>query len=147
MALPTTLTGVAFTPLSSYGGPFISSTGNVYWVGRNSATTTKLAVMKATDPTSSFADQDTANSPTTGAAIQSVSVCQVADVLHIATYSVDSTNELRYHTFNMATDAYVIINEAVADTSVENVAQRICSINVRSDGQPVIVYGGTLDVI
>lgn len=147
MALPTTIAGVAFPVNTCDTRPFLSSGGNVYIVLVNSTTTTKLKVMKATDPASSFSEVDAANAPVTPAAIYAISVCQVGDVLHIATYSGASTNELKYHTFNMGTDLYAVKNETVEDTNPENDRHRLCSIHVRSDGNPIIVYGGTLDAL
>ena len=148
MALPTTLTGVAFPPEKSDHGPFISSAGNVYIVLRDSVTTSNLVVHKATDPTSSCSEADAAVAPDVGAAIYSLSSFQVADVIHIATWA-KADPEVRYHTFNMATDQWGTVNETVEDLANRPTiaGSKRVSIVVRSNGVPVIQYSGSFDAL
>ncbi|KKK80858.1 hypothetical protein LCGC14_2819290 [marine sediment metagenome] len=89
MALPVTLSSPTIAVHNAYHGPFKSSGGNFYTIlcgttamssvwavqdGDNihvifthdSTATHNLTAWKATDPTSSFAEQDTSNRPSTG---------------------------------------------------------------------------------
>ena len=148
MALPTSLSGVGFPPEKSDHGPYISSAGNVYIVLRDSVTTSNLVVHKATNPTSSFAEADAVDAPDVGAAINSLSCYPVGDVIHIATWAA-ADPEIRYHTFNMATDQWGTVNETVEDLAnrpTVDGSKRV-SIVVRSNGVPVIQYSGSYDAL
>ena len=69
MALPTTIDGTAaLWPIdtNTFFGPFIHD-GNVYVITKGaSGGFEKLRAYKATDPTSSFTEQDTADRPNIG---------------------------------------------------------------------------------
>jgi hypothetical protein len=141
MALPLTLSGVYFfiTPR----GPFCSSAGNVYFFSRNQLDTTQLQVFKATDPTTSFSVIAT---ETTAAACQEFDAVQIGDILHVAVIEGSLTNDLlRYRTFDMSTDAFVIseIVQSGFNPSQSTTDDAYgCSIAIRSGGQPAIIYNG-----
>jgi hypothetical protein len=146
MALPTTITG--FAELSVGGRnvsrPFLSSGGNVYVVGWGS-TLTLLRAFKATDPTDSFSNIGT--DVTLENQLQVVSAIQDGDLIHVTTFNAAATTaiDLRYHTFNMATDEWVITNELVVENfGVVSNAVYVghVDITVRSDGDVIILYNG-----
>jgi len=145
MAIPTTITTLA-NPSVGGARPYISSGGNVYVLLRDSSPTTTLSMFKATDPTSSFASIGTDFAVSSGLTIQSIATTQVGDVIHVVT--MDGTNkndkDLRYHTFNMATDAWVITNETISetivDTSPNGAINNPLGIAVRSDGDVIVLY-------
>lgn len=141
MALPLTITGVEYALRCTMQPPFLSSGGNVYVVGRWSSDTTQLSAWKATDPTTSFTEQDTANRPDMTNTMMVISAVQVGDVIHIATQE-STTARVGYHTFNMATDAWGVKNEAVVTPATAPAAQG-CAIAVRSDGDVIILYNGS----
>src|SRR5688572_24647398 len=104
MALPTTISGIdVAVPVA---GPFKSSGGNVYFIGKDSSTTNTLRAFNATDPTTSFSNVGTdftVTNVTVGAQINAISAWQDGDTLHVATSQHDTTtttnNTYRYHTF------------------------------------------------
>lgn len=118
MALPVTITGITATiPVA---GPFKSSGGNFYFIGVSSADATKIRAYKATDPTSSWSNVGTDPAITNAVSVNWVSVWQDGDTLHVATASTPSTStnsDYYYKTFDMSSDAWTAINEAIA-TSV-----------------------------
>lgn len=139
MALPTTISSVA--PASDYqhfGGPYLSAGGHVYTVLLDSGDLSLIEAHKATDPTSSFTEVDGANRPDLTGTVASLDTFQVADVIHVLTQEI-TTGRVAYHTFNMATDAWVVKNEQV--TATGRTAQgRPISLVVRSDGSVVCCY-------
>jgi len=139
MALPITITGI--TRSTGHNPPVKSSAGNFYIVERASAG--DLAVFKATDPTVSWTQQDSADRPS-GPTIFIISSVQDGDILHIAT-SVGSSG-YEYHTFNMATDQWVVTNQLIEDPTNRETHEWI-SIAVRSDGDIVVVYAGDTDQV
>ena len=151
MALPVTISGVATGPnLTKWsGGPYKSSGGSYYAVLVDSTTTSKLAVVKATDPTSSFSIQDATNAPNVGAAPYSVWVFPDGDDLKICTAAAADA-EYRYHVFHMATDLW---DGTLKNETVENVKDRphagalFCSVVVRSDDDVVVLYNGDVDAV
>jgi len=146
MALPTTITGIS--TLVSCVGPFISSGGNVYFFGVDGTTATTLQAFKATDPTSSFASIATQGQ---GQNIQGIAGYQVSDVIYLAmsmgTGTSDTTINIIYATFNMATDAFVLqenIQTGIDTRTSGGVAAYAVSIVFRaSDSQPIVLYNGT----
>lgn len=109
MALPTTITGAAFASAHrhTYCGPLISSSGNVYVIAMVNGTT-NFGAYKATDPTSSFSEVDSANRPNPGAMGNvSLNVCQDGDTIHIAAMiTTPSAAFIYYAAFDMATDTW-----------------------------------------
>src|SRR5712691_831377 len=103
MALPTTISSTALPTRQQFRlGPFISSTGNVYAVLLDT-TNTKIHVYKATDPTSSFTEQDSGNIPGQVSA-GTLWVIQNGDVLSIAGATDSTAPAYKFHQFSMATD-------------------------------------------
>ncbi len=144
MALPVTISGAAFVSHNYFCGSFKAPNSQYYVVILESTGSTPEVFM-ATDPTDSFAAQDSSNNPTA----VPVSMWATLDGtdLHIATVQ-DANPELQYHVFHTATDLWdgTIINE-----TVENIATRpatasmSCSITVRSDDDVIILYNGDTD--
>ena len=89
MALPTTISGVVTGAQNSFHGPFISSQGNVYVILHDSTTISLLEAWKATDPTSSFSEQDTSNRPNVSSGAVCMNVVQVGDLLHVGQFGLD----------------------------------------------------------
>jgi len=143
MALPTTIQSTA--QVGGFYPPRKSSGGSFYAVSING---TGVDVFKATDPTSSWAIQDAANNPVLGVIANVVSQYQDGDVLHIATAEVSGANQnYRYHTFNMATDAWVITNEVIETITTFLPLNQWISISVRSDGDVVVAYNGASETV
>lgn len=140
MALPDTLTGVAFPAQNYYGGPFKSSGGSFYFVSPGTGPAAdNVNVEKSTNPgTSAWTTVGNQQITTTGA-IVSLTVFPVGDVLHIAIQS--DSDEARYAAFNMGTDSF-----DNTGTDVELVADAItlnaCDIVVQGDGDISIVFQG-----
>jgi len=142
MALPLTISNIT-TPVPSrfnYLAPVISSGGNVYLVVLDSTDLSLIEVHKATDPTDSFAEQDGSNRPDLPANCESLAIDDKDDVIHIA--SQDANADIEYHTFNMATDAWVITRESVT-TTPDGVSA--LEIAVRDDGDVIILHQGQRD--
>ncbi len=140
MALPTTVySSVQFKGASP---PFKSSAGNFYVLAHDTTTEDVLA-MKATDPTDSWAEQDSADRPTLTGLSQydRISVRQNGDNLHIAGHS--GASGIYYHEFNMATDQWVTGAKVgnIDNFSVSGGAESV-DLAIRSDDDIIIVYSG-----
>lgn len=153
MALPTTISGIS-TAVACVG-PFKSSAGNYYFIGVSSSTTTKLQAQKATDPTSSFSAVGTDPTGSSSVAIAAVAAYQVSDVVHVVSCGGGSslTSEYRYHTFDMASDAWSVTNELIDGSAIDartsgGTAQRAASVVVRSsDSEVIVVYNGARQAV
>ncbi len=146
MALPTSTglrTGSGDGGLRSILGPFKSSAGNFYVVGRDSAANNP-SVAKATDPTSSWTEQDASNVPSTGTYSESCHAVQVGDVLHILTVSGFSTPDVYYHAFSMSSDTWTT-TDTLVDSPTSLVASNAAVLGIRSDGDKVAVFAGDDD--
>lgn len=104
MPLPVTLTN--YNPAQDgvgYWGPFISSAGNVYVVGKaNVSAAFGWGVWKATDPTTAFTLTNRGGSTSNS---HIMSAYQVGDVIHC----IGSGNfSVGYHRYSMATDAWLV---------------------------------------
>ena len=144
MALPTTV----LAEPGNYGHhpPYKSSGGNFYCIARDTSIGPgdEARVFKATDPTSSWTEQDSANRPNPGVSIiDGVGAVQDGDVIHMLVYG-DSA--VYYYTFNMATDLWDVAATA-SSTQPDNPAFPFASIAVRSDGDVVTVFAGETDKI
>lgn len=150
MALPLSLgTTVQMASVRGRCGPFISSAGNVYLILADNADRSILEIWKATDPTSSFSEADSANHRDLANVMINVDAVQVGDVLHIAVVEAVSTNNsgrVSYHTFNMATDAWALNEEIVAAPSPTQTLSGV-GIAVRSDGDVIVGYSGARDTV
>ncbi|MFQ5982313.1 MAG: hypothetical protein ACE5KS_02950, partial [Woeseiaceae bacterium] len=130
-----------------YAGPFLSSADRVYMILTEEVDRRKIAAVKNTnaDPfTANWAIQDSANAPVHAQDALSVWAFQVGDVLHVASIDESTTRVIRYHTFNMATDLWVIVDEAV-DTA--DAGTTFCSLAVRDDGDVIIFRRGNQDTV
>jgi hypothetical protein len=147
VALPVTISGTLPPTDFNAGGllPVISSGGNVYVILLDSTDTSLLEAWKATDPETSFAEQDSADKPNLTNIILAASVVQEGDVIHIATQE-DSTGRVGYHTFNMATDQWVVVNEQITATTFIGQQYHV-GISVRSDGDVIVAYVGLRETI
>ena len=146
MALPVTISSSLFPAQNYFCGPFKSSGGNFYTVLRESSGITP-EVYKATDPTTSFSAQDAANNPVNAAT--TLWAYQVGDVLHIVTYHDSATSDVvYYHTFNMATDAWVTKDEVIeSPKDTPGATYMSGSIALRSDGDVIVLYNGDQDTV
>lgn len=137
MALPTTIDGtnvLLTTTPPLYAGPFISSAGNVYVVVFGSGGGVPR-VYKATDPTSSFAEQNSAGRPT-GDVRNALWVLQDSDTLRI--YQSISL----YHDFSMSTDTWGLKQKA---TGVGLTSP--ASFIKRSDGSLILLGAVTSETL
>jgi hypothetical protein len=140
MALPTTIVSASHFP--GHIPPFKSSTGDFYSVAGQSGANTRLGVYKATDPSDSWTETDTAGDPAQPAIV--ASAVQSGDVIHIAWF-LDSNN-IRYSQFNMATDSWDITEETIENPANAPTNPWI-SIAVESTGVPKVVYAGDTDQV
>lgn len=151
MALPVTISSTLFPPQNSYLGPFKSSEGAFYVVIIDSSSETSILVYKATDPTSSFSEQDSSNHQSFSNTIESVWVDQEGDVLHISSQLdlqtfVGQDGRVSHGVFDMASDSWgtkeTIESPANAPTAVSN-----CGVSIahRSDGDLITLYNGDTD--
>ncbi len=96
----------------------------------------------ATDPTDSFARQDTANQPSDSA--DSLWAYLSGSEIHMSAERSTGAPELSYHVFDTADDTWSITDETIEDIK-DNSAQIGCSIAVRSDGDVIVLYTGDQD--
>lgn len=149
MALPVTITGllVATTNVESFSKPFISSAGNVYVFGKGT-TTNLIRAFKATDPTSSFSNVGSDVTVTSTNAIIGLDAVQQGDLIHVVTTdgAAAATIDLRYHVFDMSSDSWTTSNETIVnDYSVVTLATAAhAKVNIRSDGDVIVLYNGPL---
>lgn len=149
MALPVTISAVVFPNHNYYVGPFLSG-GAFYTVLLDSTDESLVEVHKATDPTSSFTEQDSGNKPNTTDDIKTMWVHQEGTDLHIVHGEFDGTDTARYgySIFHMATDLWhaTIVDETIeASVTVLGATDVSCSISVRSDGDVIVLYNGATD--
>src|SRR5215204_1060846 len=88
-------------------GPFISGTGSIYWLARDSSIVGAVLPMRATNPMSSFsiaAGGSKLISSGTGVAIEAMRVEQNGNVLYVFTQI--STGAVYFNFFTMGTDAW-----------------------------------------
>ena len=132
-----------------YGGPFIDGNGNVYAVICDDTSTT-IEVHKATDPTSSFAEQNAAGAPVLASLRAFTSyAAEGGNTIHIiAASEVNTTSSLRYYTFHMSSHGTTpdtwVLNESVDTFTAVNTANEqfhLTTPGVRADGVVVVAYG------
>lgn len=135
-------------PLRNAGlGPFISSAGNVYVVGRGGAGGA-VVVMKSTDPISgTWAEQNSTSAMAAGGTFEAIAAAQQGDILHLV--GQITTGFVDYKQFSMATDLYTAPagsssgeQAAAASSFAPATNATFCSIVVRSNGNAVIGYCG-----
>jgi len=145
MALPTTIAGVQVIAAARKCGGFLSSGGNVYIIFLDSTDASIVEAWKATDPTSSFSEQNSAGKPDLTNLVIAIAAYQAGDVIHIVTKEA-STGRIAYHTFNMATDAWGTVNEQVTATTFVVTGETV-DIVLRSDGDVIVIYNGAQDTV
>jgi hypothetical protein len=151
MALPFDLSALA-TALDNFtrGGPFISSTGNVYAVLIDAGDTTKLTAIKASDPSASWSAKDGAHAPVANALGYCLHAYQALDVLHVVTETFDGSQyHVQYHTFDMSTDLWGITAETVVDMAGDSSGPQYVGawVGVRSNGDVIVVYNAESELI
>lgn len=141
-------------PQNSYHGPFRSSGGSFYTILRNNEAgggDDNISAHKATDPASSFSEQDVSNGPAAGADIASIWVHQSSDLLNVVYQEVAGSNDVYFSQFNMAADAWVDLGTSDFDIQIESIPSgpiaNACSIGTRSDSDIVVVYQGDSEML
>ena len=158
MALPVTISGSGVSNQNSYFGPFKSSTGGSFYtiLGVTGAGSGDVGVFKATDPTSSFSEQDTGNRPNfpNTTPIKSIWVFQVGDNLHVCGQGGNS--DVFYSRFltddgSGSEDTWVDVDtgdkDILIDTTGTAQQAEACTIAVRSGGDIIVVYQGDSDML
>ena len=156
MALPVSFDAdLSVGPQNSYHGPFKSSGGAFYTIlaGRESdGANGWISLQKATDPTSSFSEQDTDLISGIGnRTIGSIWCYQDADIIHaIIQHDSPLINfGVYYISADMSADTFGddVIIESIA-TDDDDPAAHACSIAVESTGSDiVVVYQGDPDMV
>lgn len=143
MTLPITLTDLGYA--RGPCGPYKSSGGNYYVIGRDSSTATTLNALKASNPASSWSSISTKTGFST--AIEGVSAYKVGDVIHlmIVDGASSSARNIKYVQFDMATDTFGTVETPVASVNVSGSytpqTQKF-GITVRSNGNAVLCFNG-----
>lgn len=145
MALPSVISTLV-DPWHGVGGPYVSSGGNVYVLTR-SAGAGELHMFKSSDPaTSGWANAGTDVAMTSGNTIRHIGAYQVADLIHVVTRDAagTSSNQIRYHVFDMSTDTWTTTNTLVKTTYTQKgtVDESPVRIIVRGDGNKIVFYEG-----
>lgn len=144
MALPVTITGIATAVATC--GPFKSSGGNYYFIGRDGTTNSTLQAYKATDPTSSFSSA--ASKTGWGTNVLNIAVCRDGDILHVVTGNNPSSarSDYTYCQFDMSTDTWgtqeVIASNVDARTSAGTDQTGISAALRSADGQVIVYFNG-----
>ena len=158
MALPVTISGVVVGTQNSYHGPYKSATGgSFYTILRDSGDGKFVEAWKATDPTSSFTEQDSGNQPNFNRTGPLWSY-QVGDNLHVVGQGWESAINSRVFYARFLTndgsgdaDTWVLIDGANQEIEIENTflahTAAACTIAVRSDGDIIVAYQGDTAMI
>lgn len=143
MALPVTITGAGFPLQNYFCGPFKAPNQAIYLALET--TGGDPAVFKATDPTSSFAEQDGAGRPTGPSNARSYWGYLSGSEIHLVTVDTQSP-QLQYHVFDTSTDTWTTADEEIEDIKDAPASNAMSvSIAVRSDGDVVVLYNGDQD--
>ena len=146
MTLPITITWTDIDLTLPLVGPFKGSTGNYYVFGACDTNTRRLHAHKSADPSTSWISGAeiaiTNNWPT-----RYMSGYQVGDIVHIiiGTSGSATLNDTRYFTFNLATENWVVTNEAISVNHSQTGAYGVkndVSLVVRSNGEVVALFNG-----
>ena len=153
MALPVTISATEFPDQNYFMGPFIDGNGNVYVIIPDSGPDS-LEAWKATDPTDSFAEQDSGGKPVT-TITRTAWVFQDGDTLHCVVRDAQS-GDYEYSIFYTSDHATLadtwdntVVNEQIEDLGVNDpiAGEESVSIVQRSDGSTVVIYQGTEDKV
>jgi len=155
MALPNTITTSEQLPAAADGqhyiGPFKSSGGNYYTfvVGEAGGETDEVFAYKATDPESTWTQQDSTGRPVTpgGQSVTSIWCYPVSDNIHIIFGA--SNNEKIYSRFDMSSDAWVEVSTGDEDIVIDSGDGTVdyCTIVVASDGDIYVGYNGDIEKV
>ncbi|KKL97008.1 hypothetical protein LCGC14_1838770, partial [marine sediment metagenome] len=157
MALPVTIDSTNNPDVgeqNSYHGPFKSSGGNFYTILPGGAANSSARCYKATDPTSSFTEQDITNRPILAniSSFNALSwwVFQDGDSLHLVGQS--ASNDVYYARFDMSSDTWVEVDigdrDILVDTTGGTQTARAVTIGVRSTaGDIITTYQGDSDMV
>lgn len=142
--------GGVVTESPAKNGPWVPSNGAVYEVHIDTADS-RPTVYKATDPTSSWSEQDATNRPDFSATIGShdgiVSWLE-GDVIHLCTQEDSGGDPIEYHTFNTSTDTWAITNERpTALGGAGAYPAEMGGMSLRSDGDVILTYMGDAEKI
>lgn len=138
------LTFVAFPDRHAGLGPFKSSTGAYYFVGRSTALAGQITIPGTTDPmggTWAPPGADKTMSSSTSNSIQAAAAYKVGDVIHIVTQI--STGAVYYNNYNISTDAWGLTTSEVAVAAASQAPvtnYTFVTLRVRSNGNVVIGY-------
>lgn len=150
MALPLSISGADAASANSYSGPF--KWDNAFYVSHRDMTSgNDSRVDKATDPETSFAEQDGTNVPTFAATIASQNAFQVNNLLHIAAQT--TANDVFYARFDMDADAWVDldagapVDEDILIDGAPDGTPTACDIVVLNTGKIRVVYQGEMDKV
>ncbi len=123
-------------------GPFLSSAGNTYTFLNTAGG--DIGLWKATgDALTTTNWAETQQATAAGAVILNLFAAQEADLLHVCT--VDANDDWDYFQYNMATDAWDVLDQAIAtDNKTPNSGG---GVMVRSDGDVILAHGGVEKVM
>jgi hypothetical protein len=124
-----------------------SATDTHYIFGFSTNATRQLQALKATDPTTSWAAIGSNPAITGNLPCTALAGFQVGTVIHLLAgiSGSNAANDVRYYTFNTATDAWGVINETVVANTSQTGAGGInntVSLVVRSGGDVVAFFNG-----
>lgn len=150
MALPNTISTAHDAPPlgQSFLGPFKSSGGNYYAILADLFFDDSAVAFKATDPESTWSEQDASNAPTvdSGGVMHGIWCYPVADLIHVIFGG--SAGKVYYGRFNMAADAWVDLGTSDFEILIndsDSVATTYVTIVVASDGDIYVGYQGTIE--
>lgn len=134
MPLPVTISGVN----TRGAGPSKSSAGNFYAPWINSGAT-GIAIIKATDPSSSWSVVTNSSTLSSGGLLQYVNVDQVGDVLHIVASELNAnTLKLFYLRYDMSSESFTLTE--TLSTTYANAGDSFVDIEVRSTGEVILSH-------
>lgn len=143
MAFPSTISSL-IEPYHNVGGPFVSSLDAVYVITRT-AGGGGVQIFKGIGPIDTWSGVASLN-VTSGNTVRALDVYQVSDALHIVTRdaAAASSNQIRYHVFDMSTDTFTTSNQLVKTTYTQagTVDESMIGIVVRSAGDKIVIYEG-----
>jgi hypothetical protein len=143
MALPQTISGATLSAIYN-ARPFRASNDNHYVIALNGST--ELEMYKADNGDNTWATVDASNNPAE-TAISSLAAVLDGTIIHIVTANNAANTDYLYHTFNTATDVWVVKDETIVSAVDTDYALPSADLGVRSDGSVVCVYQGTSEKI
>lgn len=144
MPLPVVIEGAGNSTVHGYNPPHLNG-GNVYVAVPMG--TQEVRMYKATDPTSSFSEVDSANNPVS-TSLTTLTSLQVGTDIHIVQ---GGFGEYHYHKFSMASDTWVTTNELIdsvasKDQPTESWASIAWRAGVTSD-ELVVAFNDAVEAV